>query len=549
AGVYNKLGTLGFKANAEKSQCMFFNNKYTQKEDEKIVLKTEDGEFTLKGQNKTKWLGVTFDKKLTFIPHLEEAEKKGLEALNILKSISGKEWGINTKSRLLLLKNFLLPKICYGEEVFHTGAITGLKKLDRIQNSALRIITSMPRSTPIKALQVMTDVPPLEIRRKQNLVKLWARFRHNPNNPANNIYNDRIQYKKLQSSAQTTTHLTKTMKLNTEKIAILPEVTPDWTTYNYIQADTTLISTIENNSDQAPSLLVNDLLYTRYRDHLKYFTDGSKKDNKVGAGYYLENKEEKQIKLENYLSITSAELVAILEALKHALGYVGKDIAICTDCLTAIRALQGNRGDKARPDLVKKIKDTLNLHRVRNNNIISIIWVPAHQNIEGNERADKIANQGRKQNINFIKTGLGPKEIKNYIEHNIHQKLVQKDFEDASGKSIEFFRKCHPHINFPLRIEPHYNKINRLKCRVPIFRILYIQAGGIYCRKCRCLITVEHVLMDCVYFREERKNLQEDFRKEKITFNTINLLSMNRAGTLLKKIIDFVDFIDTLYPI
>ena len=40
----------------------------------------------------TKFLGVIFDRKLSFVPHLKYVKKKGLKALNIL-NIGNTEWG------------------------------------------------------------------------------------------------------------------------------------------------------------------------------------------------------------------------------------------------------------------------------------------------------------------------------------------------------------------------------------------------------------------------------------------------------------------------
>ena len=40
----------------------------------------------------TKFLGVIFDRKLSFIPHLKYVKKKALKALNILKGIGNTEW-------------------------------------------------------------------------------------------------------------------------------------------------------------------------------------------------------------------------------------------------------------------------------------------------------------------------------------------------------------------------------------------------------------------------------------------------------------------------
>ena len=41
----------------------------------------------------TKFQGVIFDRKLSFIPHLKYVKRKALKALNILKVIGNTKWG------------------------------------------------------------------------------------------------------------------------------------------------------------------------------------------------------------------------------------------------------------------------------------------------------------------------------------------------------------------------------------------------------------------------------------------------------------------------
>ena len=61
-----------------------------------------------------------------------------------------------------------------------TAAETDLKTLEIIQNDCLRIITGCRRTSPIKSLEVETNIPPLDIQRTEMVLKLYNRMRHLP---------------------------------------------------------------------------------------------------------------------------------------------------------------------------------------------------------------------------------------------------------------------------------------------------------------------------------------------------------------------------------
>ncbi len=63
----------------------------------------DDPKLTLDGTlipvvEETKFLGILFDKKLTFIPHIKNLKAKCLKALNLLKVIAHTDWGADKKS-------------------------------------------------------------------------------------------------------------------------------------------------------------------------------------------------------------------------------------------------------------------------------------------------------------------------------------------------------------------------------------------------------------------------------------------------------------------
>ena len=57
-----------------------------------------------------KFLGLIFDKKLSFIPHIKYVKSKCLKALNILKVLSNTDWGADRKVLLQLYRALIRSK-------------------------------------------------------------------------------------------------------------------------------------------------------------------------------------------------------------------------------------------------------------------------------------------------------------------------------------------------------------------------------------------------------------------------------------------------------
>ena len=84
-------------------------------------------------------LGVIFDRKLSFIPHLKYVKKKALKALNILKVIGNTEWGADRKVMLRLYRSLIRSTLDYGCIVYGSARKSYLQMLDPIHNQGLRL--------------------------------------------------------------------------------------------------------------------------------------------------------------------------------------------------------------------------------------------------------------------------------------------------------------------------------------------------------------------------------------------------------------------------
>jgi hypothetical protein len=127
-----------------------------------------------------KHLGVIFDKRLLWKPHINELKKNCNLRLNILKVISGTDWGADRRMLLLLYKMLIRSKMDYASIVYSTTSRRTLQPLDIIQNTALQICTGALRSTPIHSLHTESDICTPKHHRNHSILKFYLHPLNNP---------------------------------------------------------------------------------------------------------------------------------------------------------------------------------------------------------------------------------------------------------------------------------------------------------------------------------------------------------------------------------
>ena len=141
-----------------------------------------------------KFLGLVWDTKLTFEPHIKYLKARCQKSLNILKVLSRTEWGADRTTLLKLYCSLVRSKLDYGWIVYGSAFKTALAELDLVHNQGLRLRLGAFCSSPVESLCVEAHEPPLEIRREkldlQNTIKLKA----NSGNPAYDVvFNPKYQ--------------------------------------------------------------------------------------------------------------------------------------------------------------------------------------------------------------------------------------------------------------------------------------------------------------------------------------------------------------------
>ena len=86
-----------------------------------------------------KFLGLVFDRKLSFIPHIKFLKAKCQKALDLLRVVSNTDWGADRTVLLRLYRSIIRSKLDYGCSVYGSARKSYLRMLDPIHNQGLRL--------------------------------------------------------------------------------------------------------------------------------------------------------------------------------------------------------------------------------------------------------------------------------------------------------------------------------------------------------------------------------------------------------------------------
>ena len=110
------------------------------------------------------FLGVTFDRTLSFSKHVSSLKAKFFPRLKALRCISAFSWGPSKESLSVLYKSFLRSLLTYASPGwFPFLSATNITKLERLHRAASRAITGCLSSSPIPLLLTKASLPPLRV--------------------------------------------------------------------------------------------------------------------------------------------------------------------------------------------------------------------------------------------------------------------------------------------------------------------------------------------------------------------------------------------------
>ena len=241
----------------------------------------------------------------------------------------------------------------------------------------------------------------------------------------------------------------------------------------------------------------------------------------------------------------TAELEAISEAIKHVANNhrADKKVAIFTDSLSSVQSIE-NPVKSARNDIIQTILDE-NKKAVINGTEITIIWIPSHVGIVGNDEADNLANIGRKDSEEIKDIKLGVKEMKSLIKQKVRDTLMQAKWNNAPNSLL---KRLNPKLGRKLPYGEKHRLITAMRLETAQFHTLR-HSNELYCRKCRALLTIQHTMIVCTHFEKERKEIRDELEKENKMLTLENILSFDRPKPVTKLVDQLLTRINELFTI
>ena len=469
-----------------------------------------------------RFLGLTFDKNLTWRPHITQLRDRCQSDLQLLRVVASQRWGADFGMLRRLYLALIVPKLDYGSILFATAAPSLLLQLDRVQYQAIRTILGALRCTPVAMLEAEADLLPLSYRRRQLLAQYGCRTLSIPSHPVTSIVQN---YFPLQNYISTPCLLPALGRLHDElaflgveasNIPCLPM------TLRYMTHSLPIFSSLDAHNKSSLShdqwsLLFLDLVASKYSDCQSVYTDGSKTGTACGSAVWSPHFS-LMSRLPSVTSVFTAELYALYSAVSFVSSRPGRFV-IFTDSLSSVRALQSLC---LTPHyLVYRISSVLlSLPPGK----VVVEWVPGHVNIPGNTRADSLATVALSlPRINNISPSAA--ELRQLIRAAYYSAwcswwcslpLSFRSFKHSLGPT------AFAEVDRPLQVS-----LTRLRLGVtPLtHRHLYSTAPQVVCRLCLCPVSLEHLFIQCPSHRLPRDHLAVECQALRLPLTVPSLLS------------------------
>ena len=538
----------GLEFSAEKSAFMIFSRN--RRIAPSILPKLNNSIIPLVPH--FKFLGVVLDSQLSMNHHVKHIQTKCKRRLNLFRCITGTPAGADRSTLLRLYKAIVLPIIEYGSIVYAGGKQSSLVKLEAVQNNFIRLSLGVMKTSPIPSLQVEANIPPLLIRQIDLTMRYYTKIKQLPDHAASSAIKvlPRLHFNYLGRCEKRTglTIASRIKKFQTDINYTLPNISPltPAQLVPWLVHPLAVSFLFEAHKNTLSPDEIQQTFFNYQADHPQFrfvFTDGSKINDTTGIGIFSPGLAPTQMRLRNTTSIYYAELYAIFLALKLVQQNQLRHACICSDSKSAIQSLK-------RLDISQHTQSNiLKLHQelFEGGIVIQFLWIPGHSNITGNERADCYAKEAL--NLPDIsETPLDHGSIKSSIKFHC-LRLWQNTWNDI-GMNTQLYQ-IKPQIKSWHSSNRNSRRDEKILARLRIGHT-YLTHSFIFaheqrptCSRCRTVLNVEHILINCTKYNEKRKTLQHYCRIHNLPL-TLPVLLGDDDSALLKLLFKFLSEIDLI---
>ena len=529
----------------EKTKCMTFS--WLKKAgDDSIILDNRE----LENVTTYKYLGLTFDRRLTWKAHLTNITAKSSRLLCKLSPICKSRWGLQSETIKFIYERAILPIIFYGAIVWCKilDQASVQKNLQKVQRLAALNITGGAKTTANDTLNILAGLKPLHIAVAERAAMQLHNIYANPD------LKKRLDIDKfLTQHEQKRQHESSLQKANT----LLNEALPN---KNCITELTKLTNLDHPGKTYNPDIIIGDDPEETPIENLILYTDASKSGENSPVGVAVVVKKVQVFEtifdcsLPPNASVFDGELRAIEEAVRYAneTSEEHHSIRIRSDSLSSLLAIQdtSNR-DKRIFTLHKVIQNMLHTRNIK----VKFEWVRAHVGLEGNEAADEAAKLATRKNYEPGCNSI----TKNQIKRNLKQIAMNKwQLEWNTSHTGRFTHELFPQVSIGTKFLNLPNRTSQ--------KLLFKAASGHFpsndyltrfkikndekCPNCHFQDSIDHILTKCNRFASMRHYHVIGLQQPRPELNILNMLTNDKLQQLTINILKLrsKEFDETIQP-
>jgi ribonuclease HI len=496
-------GENGFKFSQQKTVCMDFCSLRGLHPPPALLLEGQ----AVPVVQETKFLGVLFDRKLSFKSHIHQLKANCTKKMNLLKVVSRFGWGADKDTLLKLYRAIIRSKLDYASIIYGSARPSYLKVLNTVHHQGLRLALGAFRTSPVPSLYAESGEPPLSIRREKLALQYAAKLRSQPANPAHSstfqpncrvAFGNRLNVippfgiRLLRYGCPALEHF--------DSIAdsiLMP--LPPWLLSPPAVNTSLAAYTKGNTSAHVFKTLFIELLEV-YRSYKPIYTDGAKSGTATAAAAVCAGST-KSLRLPTCSSIFTAEAYAVARAL-YMIGCSHQtNFLIVSDSLSTLTAIKHQQSSN--PIIIRIL---VKLHHLKEQGKrVVFVWAPSHIGIIGNEAADAAAKGALARPISRAK--VPHSDLRAIINEHCTSKW-QDLWSQERGNKLQAIqssiRQCPSAVGLTRREECVYHRV-RIGHTYLTHGFLLRGEAAPDCQICRCPLTVRHILLHCSKFQNQRR--------------------------------------------
>ncbi|KAL8619177.1 hypothetical protein ACOMHN_049959 [Nucella lapillus] len=489
------------------------------------IARIKVGDHIIRPSKQAKFLGVTLTPTLSWTEHINGLINKAMRGVSLIKMLTQETW-VTPENLTHLTAALVRARLTYGHEAYFNAPKSQWQKLARTELTALKHALGVCRGAVNDLVYQEVGWLPLkeecsrrcanfEIRTQtvNNTVKTSLQ---NPPSRDSTFRKHLERKKPAQHKRTTPLHdhtkvLWEKSNLNPEDVATAPiSPIPPWELIKPRIIDTYETKETKHTNPLYLATLAKTRVHEEFGQHLQIYTDGSVKDNgEVGCALVIPDLGiTKKYHLNNGISIYTAELYAILKACEtiNDMPQPPRAAIILTDSKSSLQGLVSGR-TKNRQELQAEIS-FLTHQILYKGTDLTLMWLPSHTGIKGNELADKAAKRATEDGTH-VTLQLSTLEMKNKIRqtaNNIRNDTLKTRCTEHGWVFIPM-PKTSPRLTLPRKNQKLLRRIRTGHHRST--------SQNITCQ-CGKEATLQHIFSDCPSLNSSTTKLKDYKQKHSL---------------------------------